>query len=564
MIRRPFLAVLSCAALVAMGCSSVVEDEADQAASAQTDGSRESGWGVVLGGITHSSSVSPINAKERPSAIACDLAQLGSGWVRVDAGLGNGDLSGLQSFIPQAHARGLKVLVLVHPGNFSAGSVDVKSPAPPLQGWVDAYVSRLRTLMSSTLTGAARADAYEIGNEPNGGQSDINAGAFAVLHDRVYRSLRAGRPNAPLIVSGGILNVWVGQPWWQSFFYHLKLMRDEGAPRPWDAFAIHPYHSDTYRRDGAAAWTSVTRKNIGELQSNLTRIYGEPSRLWVTEIGWGSSRTLQNGKYSGDHSPTAASQADQAELFERADDTLRDLVDLSFWYVYRDDEPEPGTEHSTMGLRRNAGGGYAPKALYSRMAQRLGGGGSSEACYAPAASEALVFDRSDSRRTTSTGDWRPFSFKAECGSRQAVTGLSVSPSTGKAHAARCGADDAARFPHASCETLVFDQGDRRRDSSTGDWAPGYFKGECRENGYVAGVSQTTSLRVDAILCCAGDVRKRSCSTVEVRGKDDRESGAQGDWDLGHWKGECGPGRYVAGVSRGPTSGAPHRLLCCSP
>jgi hypothetical protein len=286
-----------------------------------------------------------------PQGAACprpsrDLAQLGVGWVRVDAGHGDGDLTGVRRFISRAHARGLKVLVLVHPGSFSASSVDVKNPAPPLQSWVNRYVATLRRLLDVTLTGTARPDALELGNEPNMAQSDINAGAFAVLHDRVWRNVRAGRANPPFIVSGGVLNVWVGQPWWRSFFYLLELMRKAGGPRPWDAVAIHPYHADTYRRHGAAEWSTVTRRNIRDLQSNLTRIYGGPSRLWVTEIGWASSRTKSDGSFAGEYHPSAASQREQAELMTRADNTLSDLVDVTFWYVYRDDEPGPGTEHN--------------------------------------------------------------------------------------------------------------------------------------------------------------------------------------------------------------------------
>lgn len=37
-----------------------------------------------------------------------------------------------------------------------------------------------------------------------------------------------------------------------------------------------------------------------------------------------------------------------------------------------------------------------------------------------------------------------------------------------------------------------------------------------------------------------------------------------DWDGGYWKGECAQGRYVAGVSRDPVGGFPHGILCCSP
>ena len=45
-----------------------------------------------------------------------------------------------------------------------------------------------------------------------------------------------------------------------------------------------------------------------------------------------------------------------------------------------------------------------------------------------------------------------------------------------------------------------------------------------------------------------------------------EDGSNPDWDIGYYKGDCGAGRYVGGMSRDLTAqpGAPHALLCCSP
>ncbi len=558
---------LVCGLVFVVACSSSpAPDEIAHSESAATVRPGRPSWGLVLGGITHSSSVNPWNATDRAEAIACDITQLGSAWVRVDAGYGTGDLTGIKRFIPQAHARGLKVLVLVHPGNFDTPAVNVTAPAQDVTTWTSSYVKRLGALIDHELTGAARADAYEIGNEPNGGQSNINAGAFAVLEDRVWREVRGTRSNPPLIVAGGPLGVWIGQPWWQSYFYHLDLLRKAGRARPWDVFAIHPYHSDTYRVQGAEAWSTVTKKNIGELQTKLTQMYGSPSKLWVTELGWDSSRTLSNGQPVESWAPAAASEAEQADLFGRADDTFAGLVDVAFWYVYRDDEPEPGTEHSKKGVRKSSMGAYAPKLLYASMASRLGGNGDAAACWDPtsAATGRLIFDAMDARRTTSTGDWRPFAYKAECGSKQAVTGLSVATSTGAAHAARCGPDNAVRFPHATCVARVFEAGDARGTVSTGDWDFGFYKGECAKDEYVAGISQTTTKKLTSILCCRGAVQHAACAALDLQGKDSREAGTSGDWDVGYWKGECGPGRYVAGASRSVSDGKPHRLLCCAP
>ncbi len=175
---------------------------------------------------------------------------------------------------------------------------------------------------------------------------------------------------------------------------------------------------------------------------------------------------------------------------------------------------------------------------------------------------SLAF-RGDARRTSSTGDWAPFYWKSECGSAERVTGLSSDASG--AHATLCRVDgEGWRYPHNSCNVRVFSSGDNRGTTFTGDWAPNFIKGECAPNEFVAGVSQSTSGQLHALLCCPGSVAHNACSTVAFSGGDARESSASGDWDSGYRKGECGPGRYVGGVSRYISGGAPHAILCCSP
>ncbi len=169
-----------------------------------------------------------------------------------------------------------------------------------------------------------------------------------------------------------------------------------------------------------------------------------------------------------------------------------------------------------------------------------------------------------------TGDWEYGYFKGTCsrGGRsqphQAMTGLSMDNDIGGApDKVLCEYDNAAKFSGTSCNVRRFELGDDRGTTSTGDWDYGNYKGECAANEYVAGVSQDTNTNaIHSILCCAGAPAHTSCSTVTVT-PEDREAGHLAtDWDYGFWKGECGAGRYVAGIST-PTNGAnPHALLCC--
>ncbi len=169
------------------------------------------------------------------------------------------------------------------------------------------------------------------------------------------------------------------------------------------------------------------------------------------------------------------------------------------------------------------------------------------------------FEFGDARRTTSTGDWAFSNYKSECASGERVTGLSLNPTSRNTRTALCSASGDSRFPHNSCYARDFSG-----TPANGDWDPWYYKAECGTNEFVAGVAQDTSHSITSILCCPGTVARNSCAALVFDGGDARESSTSGDWDVGSWKGECGPGRYAAGLSRSTSSGTPHALLCCSP
>jgi hypothetical protein len=180
-------------------------------------------------------------------------------------------------------------------------------------------------------------------------------------------------------------------------------------------------------------------------------------------------------------------------------------------------------------------------------------------------SQALRFADRDTRLTTSTGDWMPGSYKAECGS-SAVSGLSEDWYTKAAHAALCDDPYPARYPHQACHTVDFTGGDNRWDTSSGDWDAGYVKGECGTDEYVAGVSQRPSGFVDSILCCQGLVKHKGCSPVYQWAGESREDTHTANWDNRYVKLECKPGRYVAGVARNNRPGqpgGPDAILCCN-
>ena len=177
----------------------------------------------------------------------------------------------------------------------------------------------------------------------------------------------------------------------------------------------------------------------------------------------------------------------------------------------------------------------------------------------------LPFSGRDFRATTSTGDWHPGSYKAECGLAQAVTGLSMFEGSHAPHAALCG-DDASgsRYPHAACRMLDFSSGDNRSNTSIGDdWDQGYYKGECGTDEYVAGVSENES-GSDQLTLSLLRGRRLAHGVLPPRLRRRRQPGsntATGDWDYGYYKGECAPGQYAAKARGRASTGGSHAILC---
>jgi hypothetical protein len=106
---------------------------------------------------------------------------------------------------------------------------------------------------------------------------------------------------------------------------------------------------------------------------------------------------------------------------------------------------------------------------------------------------------------------------------------------------------------------AFHYDDRGYDDGGWDWAPGYFKAECRvdENARVAGGFSfarndgDTGRWTDGILCVSSspiDVRSGTDWPLQFQSGDNRRDYTWGDWAYGQWKGECGPNEGVVGVA----------------
>ncbi len=241
---------------------------------------------------------------------------------------------------------------------------------------------------------------------------------------------------------------------------------------------------------------------------------------------------------------------------------------------YRDDE---GTGTKTFGLRSiwdNTTGKYLVKtAGWNKYRSMTGSTGNNnpEACWIKGAAAVVDFENGDTLRSTNAGEWAYGSYKGECAPGERIMGVSKSIANGWARYGLCYKDplDSNRYtqptpalPVCTARNVLAGSDRGTTPTTSVDWDPGNWLAECAPTEYVAGVAQTPDHLFSHILCCPATVSATSCTTVAFGSGDNRQTTDTGNWDPSGYKGECGVGRYVAGVSRTP-AGQPNALLCCN-
>ncbi len=496
----------------------------------------------------------------------CEFSGLGAQWIRIEADVPGTSTATYQLVVQKAHEAGLQVLVVV-PARYCGPDNDMDQ----IDAFTTAYVNRLNELATTVFTGAAQADAYEIGDDVNVKDQEcpdevnryrVGSNAFAWLLRRAWE-WKTSNGRTELMISGGLRNTYTTEPFWNPFFASGAFTAYPGE-RPFDYFGIHPYNPNhlDQRCIATGASTCFTGwknnvisglKNVALRMNIATGTSG--TKLWATEFGF-QMAACTNNCVLNQLQMTAGMQAAGDAFVSSA------VTPVALWAGYRDSEDE------YFGLRGEWAGAVYPvrTTVWNKFRAIAGGTGSTytEACWAQGIYRPMNFESGDARGTTQSGEWAHASYKGECPSSERVMGLSRSTTNHWARVALCYKDplDSGRYLHTGCYPRNIEQGSNRGTTATGDWDPGNYLGECAADEYVAGVAQTPSHQLTTILCCPATVIGAACEARFFSSGDDRETTDSGEWDASGHKGECGVGRYVAGVSRTPT-GEPSAILCCT-
>lgn len=570
--------------------------------------------GVVLGvaaGNIHTGVIQPLSTHSEQ--VMCELAGMGAKWLRIDADVATTDATTYRRMIEKAHAKQLQVLVTV-PAKYCGADNDQAA----IDAFTTAYVSHLNDLASTFFTGSERADAYEIGNDPNVTENDcadgvsrhrVGPNAFAWLLRRVWE-WKQTNARTERIVSGGIHNVYLttspattSDTFWNGLFASQAFVTANGRIRPFDYLGVQPYNNNNMDYNCInsgyttcfTGWKNAVKTGLLAAASRANTATGTTdTKLFATEFGFQVSPTnlcvgIENCTLTFSLPAGSAPYQQLAAAMNAAGETFAasGVTPIALWYGYRDEDP------AFFGLRGvwddNAHKYRVKTAGWNKYRTLAGGTGSTnpEACWISGSYFPVDFENGDTLRTTSSNDWAYGYYKGVCAPGERIMGLSKSIANGWSRLGMCYKDplDSSRYLHPvpetnpppttpdapRCTVRNVEAGDDRgaalvppkSPTTDQDWDAGNWRAECAPDEYVAGMAQSLDHKFSHVLCCPATLSaQKTCESVAFGSGDNRQATDSGNWDANGYKGECGVGRYVAGVSRTP-AGQPSALLCCT-
>ncbi|HEX8435203.1 cellulase family glycosylhydrolase [Archangium sp.] len=303
-------------------------------------------YGVVTGGI-YNAGAQPLSDANARGRFFCEMRQLNTKWLRIEAGWPGVSNTTYQQIVSDAHANGIKVIVLyTHPQFCGDPNSGVARDT-----YINDYLNKVKSWTATVFTGTAKADAIEVMNEPNltgvcpdgSTRFRVEPNTFAWTVRRV-KEWKVANARTELIISGGILNTYTTEQFWPGLFNSAALTAYKGNP-PWDYFGIHPYNPWSYDWNclnsggGSACFGNYSsgykytlRTGLQTVQSKLNTATGVTNnRLFVTEFGFqerGSVTAPDNA---------VRNEAEVAEAMRISAESFGDsgVVDYALWYTYR-------------------------------------------------------------------------------------------------------------------------------------------------------------------------------------------------------------------------------------
>jgi hypothetical protein len=301
-------------------------------------------------------------------------AKLGADWVRVWAlwqdleparGVYTQHLiDQLNAKVAALHARGIKVLVVVHrsPDWASGGGI-----APPRDA------ASFGAFMGSIAQRAPGVDAWELWNEPDGSEFWLGGpepAGYAALLRAAYPAIKAVQP-ADIVVTGGMVG--------NDMDFLAELYR-HGAGGHFDAVGVHTDTAcltngpDRFYRDERGRVGRYTFTGYREVYAVMAAHGDAGKPIWMTELGWNTQSTKPRSCNSGESArkkPIGVPRKTQARFLRAAYRCLAadPFVHVALWFGMQD---IPGSRHARgYGLFRANGKGKRSAKAFKRLKRAI-------------------------------------------------------------------------------------------------------------------------------------------------------------------------------------------------
>ncbi len=312
-----------------------------------------------------------------------DLAALGVRVLRIEIERDT-PWSQYQTLATAAAAAGIELLALISAQSTAAGTP--KPMAGDRAAFDATFVPAFLAALDATLAKLPTVRFVEVWNEPDvyefqpmySWSAAAGCGAlegayrYPLLVTRVFETIHqrrlAGKPTPQVVgfdVSRGddscLRGVLFDSEPVQNHRKYYRPARGLADGLPVDIVSLHGYGNA-----GKAPWETGYTYAGGTFADGVDAILGSTfadgkavfaaTPLWLTEVGYGLNT------FAGRADPAATQRDAVTSVFATL--AARPKVTAAFWYDYRDDEPGPGSEGNSCGLRYPSTKGFAAHPAY--------------------------------------------------------------------------------------------------------------------------------------------------------------------------------------------------------
>lgn len=240
-------------------------------------------------------------------------------WSSIETADGTYNWTQADQLLDTAAADGIAVdAVVTATPTWASSDTSAVNGAPSSDADYAAFMTALAERYGATGTTAAKIDAFEIWNEPNGSAGwapTPSAAAYTALLKAAYTAIKAVDPSA-IVVAGALgAGVSSGTSTINPVTF-LQEMYAAGAEAYFDALSFHPYSDSSDFSDGAGT-TNSPYEELLALRELMDENGDTSKQIWATEYGIPSnvvSQTTQ-AQYIADFLETWSSLTGDGPMF---------------------------------------------------------------------------------------------------------------------------------------------------------------------------------------------------------------------------------------------------------